>query len=123
MAPFLLLRVVFRLAEISRFQHFREPVHDTVFRAEAIRLIRRLRGQNEPVMLGVDPDTAGSYFREAVARAGIEDLHFHDSRHEATTRLAKKLHVLDLARVAGHRDIKQLQTYYNRDAEELADLL
>ena len=87
MAPFLLLRVVFRLAEISRLQHFRETVHDTVFRAEAIRLIRRLRGQNEPLMLGVDPDTAGSYFREAVARAGIEDLHFHDSRHEATTRL------------------------------------
>jgi integrase len=91
--------------------------------AEAIRWIRRLEGQNEPVMLGVAPDTAGTYFREAVIRAGIEDLHFHDSRHEATTRLAKKLHVLDLARVTGHRDIKQLQTYYNRDAEELADLL
>jgi integrase len=50
-------------------------------------------------------------------------LTFHDARHEATTRLAGKLQVLDLARVTGHRDIKQLMTYYNKDARELAELL
>ncbi len=56
-------------------------------------------------------------------KADITDLHFHDSRHEATTRLAQKLHVLDLARVTGHKDLKKLQIYYNATAEEIADKL
>jgi integrase len=47
-------------------------------------------------------------------------LTFHDTRHEAITRLAAKLNVLDLARMVGHRDIKQLQVYYNAPAEEIA---
>ena len=47
-------------------------------------------------------------------------MHFHDTRHEAITRLASKLDVLSLARVAGHRDIRMSQAYYNETAEELA---
>jgi integrase len=35
----------------------------------------------------------------------IDDLTFHDTRHEAITRLAKKLQELDLARMVGHRDL------------------
>jgi integrase len=58
--------------------------------------------------------------RVARERAGIEGLTFHDTRHEAITRLAAKLNVLDLARMVGHRDIKQLQVYYNAPAEEIA---
>lgn len=53
-------------------------------------------------------------------RTTIKDLHFHDSRHEAITRLAKKLHVLDLARMTGHKDIRKLMVYYNLSAEDIA---
>lgn len=53
----------------------------------------------------------------------IEDLHFHDARHDAITRLARKLDVLQLARMVGHRDLKSLMTYYNETAEHLASLL
>lgn len=53
-------------------------------------------------------------------RAGVEGLTFHDTRHEALTRLSQKMGVLDLARVAGHRDLKSLMTYYNPTVEELA---
>jgi integrase len=90
--------------------------------ARAIELIGRL-GQNKETMLGVSAGVVSTMFRAAVANCGIEDLTFHDARHEATTRLAGKLQVLDLARVTGHRDIKQLMTYYNKDARELAGLL
>lgn len=51
------------------------------------------------------------------------DLNFHDSRHEATTRLAKKLHVLALAKMIGHRDIQSLMIYYDETAAELAERL
>jgi len=90
--------------------------------ARAVELIQRL-DHNKETMLGVSAGVVSTMFRKAVADCGIEDLTFHDSRHEATTRLAGKLQVLDLARVTGHRDIKQLMTYYNKDARELADLL
>ena len=90
--------------------------------ARAIELIQRLDHEKE-TMLGVSAGVVSTMFRKAVADSGIENLTFHDARHEATTRLAQKLQVLDLARVTGHRDIKQLMTYYNKDARELADLL
>lgn len=89
---------------------------------EAVRLIGTLPKEKEE-MLGVSAGVVSTMFRRAVADSAIDNLTFHDSRHEATTRLAQKLPVLDLARVTGHRDIKQLMTYYNRDARELADLL
>ena len=50
----------------------------------------------------------------------IEDGTFHDTRHLVITRLAKKLNVLDLARMVGHRDLRQLQIYYNESAEDMA---
>ncbi|MYN29212.1 site-specific integrase [Duganella levis] len=62
-------------------------------------------------------------FRKAKARCQIDDLKFHDTRHEAITRLAKKLNVLELARVVGHRNLNELQTYYNETAEELSKKL
>ena len=48
------------------------------------------------------------------------DLKFHDTRHEGTTRLAKKLDILDLAKQIGHRDLKSLMIYYNPTPEEIA---
>ena len=89
---------------------------------QAVRLISTLPKEKEE-MLGVSAGVVSTMFRKAVADSAIDNLTFHDSRHEATTRLAQKLPVLDLARVTGHRDIKQLMTYYNKDARELADLL
>lgn len=62
-------------------------------------------------------------FRRAVVKSGIEGLHFHDTRHEAITRLAKVLDVLPLAKAIGHKDLRMLMVYYNPTAEELGKLL
>lgn len=51
-------------------------------------------------------------------------IHFHDTRHEATSQFAKVVHnVLELAAITGHKDIKMLQIYFNPESEDLADLL
>jgi integrase len=71
-------------------------------------------------VFGVTARSLDALFRKAKTRAGIEDATFHDARHLAITRLAKKLNVLDLARMVGHRDLKQLQVYYNESAEDIA---
>ena len=60
-------------------------------------------------------------FVRACATAGLEDFHFHDLRHEGTSRLAGKLsNVLELSAVTGHKELKMLKRYYHPRAEELA---
>ena len=74
-------------------------------------------------LLDLNSEQISSLFRKIRDRAGINDLHFHDSRHEAITRLAEKLDVLELARMVGIKDLKILMVYYNKTAEQLADKL
>ena len=87
---------------------------------EAVRLLKQLPENDTGFLFGITSASLDANFRKIKKRAMIEDLHFHDTRHEAITRLAKKLDVLDLARMAGHKDLRQLMTYYNATAEELA---
>lgn len=84
------------------------------------REILTLLPRGDGPVFGLKSDVRDTLFRKARARAGIPDLHFHDSRSEAIWRLSKKLDVLDLARVIGHRDPRSLMIYYNADASELA---
>ena len=72
---------------------------------------------------GLSPAILDALFRKAKKNAGIEGLTFHDTRHEAITRLAQKLDVLDLARMVGHTNINQLRVYFNPTAEEIASRL
>ena len=59
-----------------------------------------------------------------IERVKIDDFHFHDLRHMATSKLAKKLpNVIELAAVTGHKDLKMLQRYYHTTPEELAEKL
>lgn len=50
----------------------------------------------------------------------LVDLHFHDLRHEATSRLAEKLQMHELMKVTGHKSTSMLARYYHPRAEDLA---
>ncbi len=89
--------------------------------SRALELLAMLPEQDP--LFGFKGDGISSLFRKYREKAGIDDLTFHDTRHEAITRLAKKLHVLDLARMTGHRDLKKLMIYYNESAADIAKLL
>lgn len=89
---------------------------------EATRILNQVKSDSESVF-NLQSSQIDSLFRKAKKMAMIEDLHFHDSRHTAITRLACKLNVLELARMVGHRDLRQLQVYYNASAESLAKKL
>lgn len=69
-------------------------------------------------------------YAAACKQAGVEpeagfldDLTFHDLRHEATSRLAEKLQLHELMRVTGHKDTRMLARYYHPRAEDLAKKL
>ncbi len=69
-------------------------------------------------------DQISTLFRKVRDRSGITDLTFHDSRAAGLTRLSRKLDVLELARVSGHKDLKMLlNVYYRPSINDLAKKL
>lgn len=91
---------------------------------EALRLLRQLAGVSDgPLVLQLTAASIDAAFRKARDKAVIDDLHFHDTRHEAVTRLARVFDILSLARVIGHKDLRMLQVYFNPSAEALARLM
>lgn len=99
-------------------------VRDVPLSLEAIHILKQLQPW-EPTgkVFRLTSSQLDANYRKHRERAALGDIHFHDTRHEAITRLAKKLKVLELARMVGHRNINQLLTYYNESAEELATRL
>jgi len=87
---------------------------DVPLSAEARRIIEQLRPLNgeRDTVFDVSVASLDALFRKARARARIEDLHFHDTRREALTRLSKIFDVMKLARISGHRDLRVLQNVY-----------
>jgi integrase len=60
-------------------------------------------------------------WQRLVKRANVEDLHFHDLRHEAISRFFEMgLSVPEVALISGHRDIRMLFRYTHLRAEEVA---
>jgi len=61
-----------------------------------------------------------AYIR-ACKRAGIENLHFHDLRHEATSRLFEMgLNPMEVAAITGHKTLQMLKRYTHLNAADLA---
>ena len=92
------------------------PLLDT-----AKQLLQLAQGLDPVRVLTVDAATASTLFRKARIKAGIMDMTFHDSRHEATTRIAQLLPIQDLSKVTGHKDLKMLMRYYNPTVSEIAE--
>jgi integrase len=64
-------------------------------------------------------------FRKRRLAAGLSGLHFHDLRHEATSRLYERTDLTDvqIASITGHEDPKMLRRYANLRASKLAPAL
>jgi integrase len=105
-----------RFARLSRTKNGDE--RDVPLSKAALTLIELLPND---FLFPVAAASFDTLFRRARNRAGLADIHFHDIRREATTRLAKKLDVLTLAKMTGHRDVKiMLRTYYQPDMADVA---
>jgi len=68
----------------------------------------------------VDLSTVSKYFTWACRELGIPDLHFHDLRHEGTSRLFEEgFGIQQVALVTGHRDWRHLRRYTNLRPEDV----
>jgi integrase len=55
---------------------------------------------------------------------GLQDLHLHDLRHEAVSRLFEKgFNVIEVASISGHRELRMLQRYTHLRAADLVTRL
>ena len=94
--------------------------------SRAIAVLKSLLGASKAEGR-VFPMTAAAVqlaWKRACRRAGIDGLHFHDLRHEATSRLAERLpNLVELAAVTGHKDLRMLKRYYHPRATDLAKKL
>lgn len=62
-----------------------------------------------------------SAWRLAILELNIEDLHFHDLRHEAISRLVElgTLNLIEISSISGHRSMAMLKRYSHMDSKQL----
>lgn len=92
----------------------------------AVKILERLKDEIEQgeTCFQVKSNILDATFRKLKKAVNKDELHFHDTRREALTRLAKKVDVMTLAKISGHKDIRILQNvYYAPNMEEVAELL
>jgi integrase len=111
----------------ARTAHLRETkngsTRDVPLSGRAVTLLKSLPGERLGRVFNTCQTSSATIFRRAVQESGNQGLTFHDSRHEAITRLSRKLGHLELARMVGHNDLRSLNVYYNPTASELAKKL
>jgi integrase len=94
---------------------------DVPLSMRAVHELASLNRDPSGLVFPVSCEAVKKAFARAARRAGLDDLHFHDLRHEATSRLATKLsNVLELSATTGHKTLSMLQRYYHPDPSDLA---
>ena len=91
---------------------------------EALRILSDLPRRIDGSVWSFSTDWLSHHFADSCKKAGIEDLHFHDLRHEATSRFFEKgLNPMQVAAITGHKTLQMLKRYTHLKAEDLAELL
>lgn len=95
---------------------------DVPLSEEAERLLLQIKGLHDIKVLTIESASLSTLFRRFRDEVKIQDLRFHDLRHEAATRMAQIIvNPADLAKITGHTDINILvNTYYNPTPTEVA---
>lgn len=98
------------------------------FTRKAARLFKVLisdaKASKRTRLVEIGAASLDALFRKTRDRVMIEDYHFHDSRADALTRLSRRVDVMELARISGHKNIQLLyDTYYRTRPQEIAKKL
>ncbi|WP_313025498.1 site-specific integrase [Pseudomonas lopnurensis] len=85
----------------------------------------RLGVKTQGRVFGYTANGLKSAWRLMIMRLGIEDLHFHDLRHEATSRLFElgTLDMMEVAAITGHKSLSMLRRYTHLRAVKLVKKL
>ena len=91
---------------------------------EALKILERLKPQASGLIFPVSGNALQLTWKRIVSNNGIQDLRFHDLRHEAISRFFEMgLTIPEVALISGHRDIRMLFRYTHLKASAVADKL
>ena len=92
--------------------------------SEAIAILQSLPRNLDGRVFPINGPNLSLHFEKARTKAELNDIHFHDLRHMAITRMAEKLpNVIELSAVSGHKSLAMLKRYYHPNPEILAEKL
>lgn len=89
----------------------------------ALAILRLLEGRQPEgaIWAMTSPNSVSKAFAVIRERAGLEDIHFHDLRHEATSRLFELgLNAMEVSAITGHKTLEMLKRYTQLRPEDLA---
>lgn len=87
----------------------------------ALDLLRSLKNEGESKVFGITAHAISIAFGRACKRAKLSNLHFHDLRHEAISRLFERgLSLPEVATISGHKTWTMLRRYTHLSAESIA---
>ncbi len=89
---------------------------------DAIALLEHLPRSEDGRLFPLSANAVNMCWKGILKKTGIKDLHWHDLRHEGTSRYALILgkDIFKLKVVSGHKDIRSLDRYVNHKAEDVA---
>lgn len=117
------------LSEDKRFLFIAETKTDTPRRIPLTKMaqeiaLRRISLGHSTRLFPFPASGITRAFTKVVRNAGIEDLRFHDLRHEALSRLnAIGLSVFDMMLISGHTRTESLGVYVHAELERVAEAI
>jgi integrase len=88
---------------------------------KAVAILEAIPRTSKLVFPDINYENFHGVWKRACERAGVTNFRFHDLRHMAITRIATKVpNIIELSRVSGHRNLRNLERYYHTTPEELA---
>lgn len=100
-----------------------EEPRDVPLSSKAVAVLSKLpRPIQGGRVFGVKPGSLSQAFRRLCKKLGLENIRWHDLRHESTSRLAEKLDgdLMALSAITGHKTLTMLKRYTHLRAEDLA---
>ena len=89
--------------------------------SHAVLVLKKLPRRLDGKVFGVTGGHVSRTFRETCETLEIENLRWHDLRHEACSRLFEKgLNPMEVASISGHKTLQMLKRYTHLKAEDLA---
>ncbi|GJE78251.1 site-specific integrase [Methylorubrum suomiense] len=97
---------------------------DVPLSTRAVATLMKLRTGESAKVFTAAPNAVRLAWERLRRRVGLNDLHLHDLRHEAVSRLFEKgFNVVEVASISGHRELRMLQRYTHLRAADLAKRL
>lgn len=92
--------------------------------AAAMKVLAESGHEPEGLVFPISPEQARKAWALVLQRLGVEDLHFHDLRHEAISRLFEHgLEMPHVMMISGHTDPRALLRYTHLHARKLVEKL